>query len=1044
MASQNRDLFSFWIAALDTWSVVHKYPIVHWDQVIYQMPDGSSTQGHQVGSYWAHLDAQQLTLQTTMKVPYSQPYLILDIDGETLVRINQEPIFGLNAFHRTFHVPKPAGETLTLTLEIGRFGLMGQHFDNPQIRELAWYEIDEDIYHTYLDLKILTEYLYDSSTPNAIQSWLNRELEAAILPIYSLPPDRAAWQHWLSLHPHSADEEGLRRYLSEHDVNGLRDVSRDVLKDRIKNTQKRLQDLWTRLNQDFSHVGGKITAVGHAHIDLAWLWPMRETQKKVVRTLATQTHLLDQYPEFTFDMSSPSMWKMIEDKEPGLFARMRRYTLAQRIQPLGAFWVESDGQLPDASSMIRHMVYTLRYFMEHVGVRPQTAFLPDTFGFSEGLPTLLARAGIRLFCTTKLNWNDTTAFPYKDFWWVGPDGSRIQAHIFGGPERGYNGSASVQDVVGAWQAHQPFSPLSDVLYTYGHGDGGGGPDQVMLERFRRYDKLPGVPHISHGHVADLIVADETPLPMYRGELYLEYHRGTFTSQTPIKYRMRQAQEQLRTAELLSVWTGRQHDFHVAWERLLNNQFHDILPGSGIRQVYADCERDWALVQREIDAAVDASIPQLLKTPTNDHNALVIINRSDLPAPPRLIEFQAPYHPEIFSGQRWQSAQKTAENHYVIPVPPMDSASILTFPIRARSEALEAAEGIGVATDQSEWSIDTGSLHLVLRPDGIHQLSFDGYELLQGPAGIRAYWHHPDRFDAWELMPNYHRSPCNIQHDRGLEVESGTFCHIIRLHHRIEHSEVREVYRVDTVHHTVQVTISAHIRNRHLLVRYELPTTLQTKSATAETMWGTTEHATLPGSVTQAAQFEWVAHRFVDLSEGNIGLTIMNNGRYGHSVQNARIGVTLSTAPLYPDPTADIEPTTVTLGLVPHKGPWQEARIMQTAHAFSAGVWTRVLPVAGNTYRSWARGLPENIRILGVKASEDGLGDVVLYLGEALGHRGRATWYLESPFSQILRIDLVTETAPAQQQGRLDYDAATKEVRMTYKPYELMALRITTP
>ncbi len=1034
----NRDLFSFWVEALHSWSIISRSPLTHWDRVVYVLPGGQTRPMQEVGKDWSVLGADRLILESLITPPRWHRHLLLDLDGEGLVRLDQQPLFGLNTFHRMFRIPESWQEPRTLSVEIGRLGLMGQHFDHPQIRELAWCRIDDIAYAAYWDLKVLSEYLRHQTLPEGVVSELARDLEQAVQPIYHLPPDKQAWTKWLTHHADWAETDALWRLLRENKVKGLHNIPRPLLAERIEETHKRLHEVITRLNRNFPVKNGHLQALGHAHIDLAWLWREEETRRKVIRTVATQIYLLESFPEYIFGMSTPAMWKTIEEEEPALFSRMKDLAEQNRIEPLGAFWVEADSQIPDAAAIIRQMIHGLRYFMHHLGVRPVTAFLPDTFGFSEGLPTLLAAAGIRLFFTTKLNWNDTTVFPYKDFWWIGPDGRKVQAHIFGGPEQGYNGTSSLRDIMDGWQEHQKFSgQTGTLLYTYGYGDGGGGPNQDMLERLRRYEQLPGLPEITRGFAAALIRPPDTAFPCYRGELYLEYHRGTLSSQSQVKSQMRRIQEHVRLAEALAAWTRTDWNFHHVWERILVNQFHDILPGSAIHEVYRDVETDLKTLEDMISNAITGSLKTLFPRSAADAISMVAANPSGMTAGTRLVEFRAPYHPEVAVDGEWQRAQKIGPDQYIMALGPMEPLSAVSLAIRACQSPNEE-ERPQLLHDS--YTCQSGPLTVMFVPDGIHQILWEGQSFLREPAGIRAYWHHPDRYDAWELMPGYRNNLCDIQHEPMVVDKAGPFCQVIRLRHRIEHSTIVETYRVDFVHHALNLFVHSQIPDRHLLVRYEIPTDLVTRYATAETMWGTTSHPTVPGSLEESARFEWAAHRFVDLSEGgHFGLALLNNGRYGHSVEEGRIGVTLSTAPLYPDPAADVEPGDVSLCLFPHRGTWREAGVMEQAHAFSAGMWTRTLPTHADERRSLVKGWPANFRIVSLKLAEDGSQDVVMQLGEMFGYRGQASCHVDLPGQSVQQVDVITEQ-PVPNPGTVHLDPRTRLLTWDYRPYELLVLR----
>lgn len=1040
MADNFRDLFPFWIHAIKEWSVRSRHQVDSVQSVTYCLPNGDIVPGSGLTGAWENLQAEELDIEMAVGPDLPGNYLIVDLDGETLVRWNNQAVFGVNAFHRRVPFPQPLETPAMVRLEVGRFGLMGQRFDRPAIRELAWYQIDPWVEDIAYDLEVLVDYSRSAFVSDHLRSWWYETLKDAISPIYSMAPDEYAWTRWVHRVDVSAEEEGLARYLAEQAVPGLTPVPRAKWEPRLREVGERLQQIFRHVGRGGLTPSRRLVAEGHAHIDFAWLWPVAETARKVVRTLATQASLLDHNEDFTFGWSSPAQWQMVEENEPALFLRLKQHVTSGRLEPLGAFWVESDGQLPDAVAILRHLVYTFQYYRDHLGFRPETAFLPDTFGFSEGLPTLFAQAGIRLFCTTKLTWNDTTRFPYRDFWWVGPDGRRVQAHIFGGPESGYNGSASIQDVAGQYSIPGAAKNPDTILYLYGHGDGGGGSEQGMIERLRRYPKLPGMPEIAFGHVRDLIVAESEPLPEYRGELYLQYHRGVFTAQSHMKSIMREIQDVLWVAEMVSLWAGLNDDFRDRWTRVLKNQFHDILPGSSIAAVYRDSLSDLSAVREEIVAAMASAADHILGAEPRVTTTLTVLNRSGFRAPPQLAEITLPFWPEIAVDGQWHVGQMVGPDRYLLPLPAMDAVSFYQWPLRP-SEALGTAPESTPSMIVKQTVVTTGRLTVVLEAEGISALHYDGELLLKGRAGVRAYWQHPDKFDAWELMPDYDEHPVAMQHEDVLVEEAGPYGQCIQLRHHVADSEVTERYFIDTLHHRLDVTITSVIRNRHLLVRYAVPTRLVSQYVTAEGLWGTTQRPTVPQGLESAARWEWVAHRFVDLSEGDLGIALMNNGRYGHGVKHGELSLTLSTAPLYPDPTADQEPSVVTLRLLPHHGGYKEANIMAEAHAFNAGVWSKWGNGHGDRREQLISGLPENLRVLGMKGAADGSGDMILYLGEMLGRRGRVTLQWHRTLHDVQRVDLVTEIPLASGSEVEVLEGGT--IHTPYTPYDLLVLRLRT-
>ncbi|MFZ0215462.1 MAG: alpha-mannosidase, partial [Candidatus Dormiibacterota bacterium] len=369
---------------------------------------------------------------------------------------------------------------------------------------------------------------------------------------------------------------------------------------------------------------GRVLLSGHAHLDLAWLWPLAETRRKARRTSSTVLALLDRYPEFVFNQSSAQVYAYLEEDDPELWAAVKQEVEGGRWEPVGGMWIEPDCNLPSGEALARQLLYGQRYFERAFGHRHRVAWLPDCFGFTGGLPQLLRQAGITGFFTIKVNWSETNHFPYDLFWWEGIDGTRVLAHTFENPGGGYNGDASPASFVGTWDNYRGKHVHPESLLSVGFGDGAGGPTREMMASVDVSEQLPVVPAASFGLVEELFqrfgeAAERNSLPVWVGNLYLELHRGTLTTQGRTKLLHRRGERTLLAAEALGslatlAGASLPPSLEPAWRILLRNEFHDILPGSGIREVYQDAEAELSQVVEVAEAArataVDAIAGQL--------------------------------------------------------------------------------------------------------------------------------------------------------------------------------------------------------------------------------------------------------------------------------------------------------------------------------------------------------------------------------------------------------------------------------------------------
>jgi alpha-mannosidase len=1031
------DGIDFWCAALDAWAVLAEHPIATWSAVRDDGTAGEATVHPETS--WPWPDAVRIRLQVADRAPWDQPWLVVQADGEGVLRVNGTVWWGINPTHDRAPLPLRQGERADLDIQLGRLGRLGRFLADPRIRRIAWQERDALIDEAFWDLLVLREWATTPGTPPEVASLVADWVHAALEPLQNGPAEATAWRRWLEVRGGSPAEDVLYRRIvvAGEELAGLKPLPREERIARGHLVRDRLRGVMEQVARRWPKHAGHLVALGHAHIDVAWLWPFAETRRKVMGTVSTQLALLERYPEVTYGMSSPELWRMVEEDAPELAHRLKGFARAGRVEPLGPFWVEADAQMIGATAAIRHMVETVRYFQAATGHRVTTAFLPDTFGFSGGLPTLLVAGGFRLFLTTKLYWNDTTRFPYRDFWWVGPDGSRIQAHLFGLTPRGYNGTATVADVRDAYGAYAEGDGRDTLLYTVGWGDGGGGLAIGHIERMRRLEMLPAVPALTWGRAEELARHAAPDWPTVRGPLYLELHRGVFTTQTRVKSVNARVEDALLAVEAWQTWTGCDHlAMQDAWRRVLRNQFHDILPGSSIATVYADWRSDVLPVWSAAKQAVLAMV-QDTTTPT-EAGSLTVVHAAGMAAPARLLLVDAPTRFALANATRdeWVEAEPTYDGRWVVPVPAQPALSWARWPIRW--EPAGPVANVGQPEELETVVLETAAGRLVWGPEGLTSWTVGGRELLAAPCGVRAYWNHPARSDAWELAPDYRTRPATLRHDRPRVLERNRWRTVVALSHATGESRIEEHWAVEP-NGLMAVTITGTVPDRHLVIRFELPTTLVAPLAEAEALWGVDVVPTWPSTPAEQARYEWAAHRFVSLAEPRRGVALLNDGRYGHSVQGGTLGVTIATAPLYPDPDADrrFEPAHLVVQL--HEGSWRDAGVLERGHALAAPTWAVWTASAEAEVAAPLMDLPPNVRVLRLAEASDGSGDWVATLGETFGEWTRVAFRIASHVADVSACQLVEET-PREDAG-VSWDAHRKQALVTLPPWTVKTMRI---
>jgi alpha-mannosidase len=745
-----------------------------------------------------------------------------------------------------------------------------------------------------------------------------------------------------------------------------------------------------RLEQIHDHYPpqGSIRLSGHAHIDLAWLWPMEETRRKAQRTFSSVISLLDRYPDLYVNQSSAQLYAFLEQDDPALYNRVVEHVASGRWEPIGGMWVEPDMVMTAGESIVRQLLYGQRYFERAFGSAHSVAWLPDCFGFSPALPQLLRSAGINDFFTIKLNWSETNRFPYDLFLWEGLDGSRVLAHMFDNPDEtesgtgGYNGNVSPSATFNTWRQFRGKYRYPQTLLSVGYGDGGGGVTSEMVERARELDNFPVLPATKFGRVDEFFTeasAAADALPVWFGELYLELHRGTLTSQGKVKYFHRRAERDLVAAEVTraAATLGGAHppnSLEPLWRILLRNEFHDILPGSSIREVYEVAEAELAAV---MDAAAQEAalglreIAERVVVP-GDQPGLLVFN-PDLSARPVRLET-----PASLPGSQ------AVEGGFVLTsrdvVPGIGSAVLLGGVPQSPAQA----HGAGLENDHLR--IDFGE-------DGTIQRVLDkrlGRDVLSGRGNqLWAYVDKPRKWDAWDIEEGYGAHGEEITSLESLEIiEDGPHRAAIRVIRHFRNSRITQDVRLWANSDRIEFRTTLDWHDRHWLLKARFPVAVRSPYATFETAFGVVQRPTHRNTSWEQARFEVAAHRFVDLSEPGYGVALLNDGKYGHDVQENEIGISLLRAPAYPDPLADEGTQSFTYALLPHAGNWTDGNVLMEAEDLNRPLHSMGVNAAEQSY--WqpiqVRNLPLGLGTL--KVLEDG-GGLILRAYEPQGARGKA-------------------------------------------------------
>jgi alpha-mannosidase len=795
----------------------------------------------------------------------------------------------------------------------------------------------------------------------------------------------------------------------------------------------------------------RIIATGHAHIDTAWLWPMRETKRKCARTFASAVALMDEYPEYRFSCSQAQQYAWIEAEHPDLFT-----SIAERVErgqwiPVGGMWVEADMNLPSGESLVRQIVFGQRYFEERFGRRCDEVWIPDVFGYPAGLPQLFVAGGMRRFVTQKLSWNKQNRFPHHTFWWEGLDGTRVLTHF--PPVDTYNAEITAAELAFSIENFREHRWSTASLMPFGYGDGGGGPTREMLERARRLAAGDQSRRLEIGAPADFFahvereVAHGAPVPVWRGELYFEMHRGTLTSQLRTKLGNRRCERKLVEAELWAASLGRSADVDDLWRAVLTQQFHDILPGSSIAWVHADAEAELARVEQALEERIASSLADLC--PTGAH----VANAAD--APLRGVAVLA-------------DADAVAPGAPGAPVQPLADGSVavaVDMPPLATSPLGPLAVGDRVVVTETSMV----NRHLAVRWDAAGNLVSiidlaSARELVpveREAAVLELARDQPVEYDAWDLerwtrqqavpVPSADPSAGCGAHPSaewpdglGGSVETevldrGPLVGRVRVSRTFGPSSCSVVYELRADDRRLVVDVDLDWQHDEHLLSIAFPIDVRADTASCDVQFGVVERPTHPSSPLDDAKFEVCAHRFVDLSEPSFGVAVLNDGRYGHCVFDGAVRISLARAARYPDPDADRGRHAVTLAIVPHDGDRAAVRaaasLLNSPPRLVAGRASgRVAPPVVELVDG--DGPARGIAVDAVKLADDGSGDLIVRLHEACGDRTSFTVRAGERIESALRTNLLEEAIAGEEVG----DGV---VALTLRPFELVTLRLRT-
>lgn len=830
-------------------------------------------------------------------------------------------------------------------------------------------------------------------------------------------------------------------------INLALDESYEQCKTDVKRAQATLSDIIDGgANESMT-----FTAVGHSHLDLAWLWPLRETKRKAARTFANQMTNMEQFPDYIYGASQPQQFEYIKHKYPEQFAKLKQKIASGQMEAQGGMWVEADTNISSGESLIRQIYYGKKFFRDEFGQEMKICWLPDVFGYNGNLPQILVKSGLPYFMTIKLSWNEHNRFPFRSFNWYGIDDSQVLVHM--APDETYNSAASPACAGHAMDNYTEKDVAKEALMIYGVGDGGGGPSRAHIELVARQNNLLGSPRMKFGRAIDFfdrLKTVEKDLPEYKGELYLEKHQGTYTTQGANKrfnrkseYALQQLESLLAIAYLFGYKNVRS-TVDKWWKEILLYQFHDIIPGSSINRVYVESRSRYKIVLDEI---------QSLKNDLLDFLKNQNIQEKLLLSPLQLSNSQDSLQEKNknLSSSSINEVEEKQENIKPLTVSPTEQGEEKLLAYNPTSFFRE--EYVKFGKDWFKATVQPFGFSNLELFRGSNQLKFDGnsienakVKVIFAPSGeitsffvkdgeveyakdylnrLYLYTDKPLFYNAWDIDWEYYKKP----RMRLAAYKHESFIDGARVVRRNYYRHLRTVIiqEVELYADSEQVNFVTNCDYREIfkMLRADFLPTVNAERVKCDIQLGSIYRSTKEDTSVEKAQFEICAHKYVDVSDNKMGLSLLNDCKYGHRVKNGLISLNLLRSTVFPDGKADRHEHTFTYALYPHKGDCSTDTLKRS---YFLNIPLTVSCGSSLDF-SFARSTNQAVVIDTVKPSYDGLGIIV----RAFESEGRVN---------TTKIDLAVDYAAIAETNLMEEGEKTVENSLTFAPYEIKTLKFT--
>ena len=801
-----------------------------------------------------------------------------------------------------------------------------------------------------------------------------------------------------------------------------------AFKDDKKDANSSRKILSAELNKRASSSELKVAAVGHAHIDTGWLWPVKETIRKCARTFTTQLDLIDRYPDYVFGASMPQHYQFMKDFYPSIYKRIKAAVKKGQWELQGGMWVEADCNLISGESMVRQLLYGKIFFKKEFDVDVDNLWLPDVFGYSAALPQILKKAEINYFLTQKISWNQFNEFPFQTFNWRGIDGTEILTHF--PPENSYNSELDTKFLMPAQKTFKEKDKLNEFMSLFGVGDGGGGPKPENIELGKRLKNLEGAPKVSFDHAKNFfrrLNRKKNELETWVGELYLELHRGTLTTHGLVKKQNRKLENKLKAVEFL--WSNcdlknyPHGDLDGAWKKLMINQFHDIIPGSSINLVYKNTHKEYEDIHKVCDNLLNKSAAFLFK---KDKTSFTLVNSLS-------------YH--------FRGVVKIPKNYKGYQIISDDGANL---PTQQVNNDVVCFIELGPFSFKTFAKGQKEKNKTVYKPDLILENSYVKYEFyddgslksaydkelklnfLKSNGNILSlYEDRPLNWDAWDIDFYYKDSLLETSLVTKIEkVKVGVVNSSLNISYKIGNSSIKQHITLSNHSKRLDFKTSVDWKEKHKMLRVHFPTTITSEQATFDIQYGHVKRNTHKNTSWDRAKFEVVGHKYADLSNNDYGVALMNDCKYGYSIFDNTIDLNLLRSPNNPDADADIGYHEFIYSFYPHDKDLIRSNVIKESTLLNHP------PLIFEGYKNLSTSSAltyegKGIEITAFKKSEY-KNEIIIRTVETLGRNSEGDIFLNGE---------ITETNLLEQKNISNVKKVKEKYTLKLKPFEIKTFKV---